>query len=314
MCQGPGTAAKPCPACGCPACPAPRASHPRSTCTTGLPPGAAVYPQRSRLSPCAPMPRCPRALLPRPRQERRGHGVPRAWRLLRHTTTARASQHRENPAPSLDARFPPVPRHPSQRSPTPAHSQTSLHPPSSPPPCVPSVPACQYQLHLKGLMPFLERPPCPSVPPVLASSTTETRHFGHNPWGRGSIAPAARRATALMPGLVPAWHPCTAVLSGAGSGTRAGAGGSARPAGSPVTAVTLQIPAGARSPPAPSIPPGPACKPRSRPGPGAAQENLVPNALSYCRWAPSEGGRGPGADSGRGRREPAWAACAGSPN
>lgn len=263
-------ASKPCPAQGGGSCPC-------SICTPGLLLGAAVY----LLSP-APAPQHPTAWLdeaglawlPWPQQERRSHGFPRAWSLLCPSAPAWASQHWEDPRSFLgrlvpscakasfpvfpDAgAFPSLPT-PSQQ-PSPMHAQRAHLP-------IPAAP--------KGLMPFMERPPCPSVPPLLAGSTSESCHFTDASPGNGAApllllaepprsrlgwcrqGPAAKVPPVRQTHCTHIQDSCPGPAAGPGQELVAVLAPLGEQQGSQVTAMTLQIPGGARSPgrsaPAPS--------------------------------------------------------------
>lgn len=223
-------------------CPAPGGWRPRSTCTPGLSLGAAVYPQRSLLSPA-----------PAPRRERQSHGFPRAWSPLRPSLGVPAlGGHWEDPAPSWDAWFPLVPGHLSQRSLTLAPPE----PPRTPAPRTPS-----------------------STQGIYAPSGGDTEHLGA-PAPASSAAdscpfPGASRGAGAAPLLLPAEPP----RSHRGCCRRAPL---PRSPGAADAMHPRPVPWGAGSwPPVLSIPPGPGCSPRRRPNPAAAQQNLVSKALSY---------------------------------
>lgn len=148
-----GTALQPCPAHGYPCVP----------CTGGLVPTLALHhwalaggcrfptvlPAQS--GSCSPHPaawldEAGVARLPRPQQECRSHGFPWAWSLLCPSlgipALGRPSSFLGRVVPSR------------AKAPFPAFSDagtfsSSPYPPSSPAPCLPGVPACHYQLHLR---------------------------------------------------------------------------------------------------------------------------------------------------------------------
>lgn len=122
-----GTALQPCPAHGYPCVPAPGGLCPHSLCTTGLSLGAAVHLQCCPLSlapaPHTPLPGWMRLGWPGCRGPSRNVEAMAFHGLGASSAPAWASQHWEDPAPSSDVWFPPVPRHPSQHSLMPALSK-----------------------------------------------------------------------------------------------------------------------------------------------------------------------------------------------